>query len=140
MDIENKNNNIEAPPPVINMEEEEPVNKKNFLLFLLGCVPIRIILIIVIYYFEKMNDLRLEFLGGGVLIFITVGFFYQHIIKKERGFLGTKKYWNSLAHSILFLCATVMFFLRFNVAFAIILVDLLYGIFTVCKHYNENWN
>lgn len=111
---------------------------RNFWLFLLICLPIRLTLAIGSFFLEYSDFNNNYFIGLACVI--AVGFFYSDYIKKKKGFFGGKRYWPSSIHGVTFLIYALMLAIDSNVGFIILTLDALYGTLIVVDFYIENLN
>ena len=112
------------------------------LLFLTVCIPLRIGLIVGAYFIEQPDADVAKEPFVALIIIMSLGFLSSNInsqvLKRGsdvRGFAGSVKYWNSLAHATLF--ALYAFFLSHETkySYVILIADLVFGLITVLEHY-----
>lgn len=108
----------------------------NLKLFLSACMPIRILIIILAYIIGNKFQ---TFIPVTILlsILVAMGFLYNDLIKKQKGFFGNKRYWSGTIHSIFFLLFALIMYIKPKYSYLILLIDLIYGITTVMKFYNK---
>jgi len=116
--------------------------QKRFLLFLLGCIPTRILLVIL-----SMNKRLLPIMGYFALI-ISIGFFYLYFSGSRKTgpeVFGDKIWWNSLRpiHGILYF----LFFINATIyhnplSYLYLLVDVILGLssFVIYHYYNNDFS
>lgn len=111
--------------------------QKRFLMFLLGCIPARLVLVGLAKY---LPEHKLPLLGG-LLLILTIGFIYiQFINPRKTGIetLGAKIWWHPIrpVHIILYAISTYMAFKKDRRTYLILLIDVIFGLITfVIYHY-----
>lgn len=110
----------------------EPV--KRIILFVFGCVVVRSLLIWWASRDETVVDDVQWAILGTLTLFMSLGFLRFGIGRKVgwvkmKGGAGGNVYWNSFLHSLLYFLFTILWFLRTNDAYFILIADLLIGIF-----------
>ena len=109
--------------------------QRNLLLFLAGCVPVRVGLIVGSYFIEQSSSDTLKYIAVVLAGLVAMGFFHADVTESERGFFGSRRYWNSAIHGILYVLYAVMLAVGTEVGYIVLVVDLVYGIGTVFSHY-----
>lgn len=114
--------------------------QKRFLLFLIGCIGTRSLLV---YIAKTTNKLFLKFMGYLALI-PALGFFYIYFTgSRETGMevFGEKIWWNNLRpiHGILYTLFAYNAINGNSNAYIYLLVDVLFGLVSfLIYHYNNN--
>lgn len=112
--------------------------QKRFLLFLLGCIPLRIGFMIIAKNYTNYLKVMSYF-----AIMISIGFFYIFFTgsrKTGRETLGDKIWWNKLrpVHSLLYLLFAIYAFQGKTEAWIFLLIDVLLGLSSfLVFHYQE---
>lgn len=112
--------------------------QKRFLLFLLGCIPLRIGFILIAKNYT--NYLRIM---SYFALIISIGFFYiflSGVRKTGRETLGDKIWWNNLrpVHGLLYLLFAIYAFQGKKEAWMFLLIDVLVGLSSfLVFHYQE---
>ena len=111
-------------------------------LFWAACVPLRILLIVGAYLLEQPSSTAVREPFVALAIVMALGFLASNInskiLNKEkevRGFAGSVKYWDSLAHSAFYFLFAFFLFQEIGNAYVILITDLIFGIITVLEHY-----
>ena len=104
--------------------------KQKILLFNLVCIPVRIGILLLVYFFPERLTSILTFI-------ISFGFFYRYFSPTEKGIFETKVYWSRLFHSITYLATSVLLLLEQSkeYAFWILVFDVSVGFLTFWNHY-----
>jgi hypothetical protein len=104
------------------------------LLFIFGCVLIRIFFI---YIAKKASRNQLRLLSIPALI-IGISFIYQSIKNKKKGAFGGDTWWSSLRsiHSFLWIIFAILAFNKIKKAYIVLIIDLSIGIIAFINHYN----
>ncbi len=102
--------------------------QKRFLLFLIGCMGVRSILV----YFAKEHPEYLTVMGFFSLI-IGAGFIYINLTNSRKTgaeVFGDKIWWNNLRpiHGSLYLLFGILAINKYNFAWIVLLIDLLVGL------------
>ena len=100
---------------------------KKIQMFFLGCVPIRLLLILIVLFIDKKYLYYLSFIG----FLISFGFLYNFIFKKERGSTFNQIAWWNYLRPIHFLLYLIFGYLAYNknqYAYIPLLLDVLIGI------------
>jgi hypothetical protein len=114
--------------------------QKRFLLFLLGCIPTRLI---IVYLAKNVSQLYLPILGYLALI-PAIGFFYLYFSgtrKTGAEVFGDKIWWNNLRpiHGIFYVLFAYNAILGNASAWLFLLVDVLFGLISfLIFHYINN--
>ena len=74
--------------------------EKRFLLFNTVCIPFRIGILLIIFFFPLPE---LAVLTG----LISLGFLYKYFYPTKKGFFGGKVFWSRLYHFLTYLLATI---------------------------------
>jgi hypothetical protein len=122
--------------------------QKRFLLFLFGCIGIRLLLVYVAKNSDNFSNKQI--IEKLLIIFtltISIGFFtifFTGIRKTGQETFGDKIWWNNLRplHGFLYLLFAILFFQEKSYAWIILLVDVLIGLisFLVFHYYSGNFN
>ena len=114
--------------------------QKRFLMFLLGCIVIRLLFV---YIAKNININKLPFLGY-ISIILVIGFILIFITKsRETGFevFGEKIWWNNLRpiHSLLYGIFAYNAINKNPNSWVFLLIDVLFGLGSfLTHHYLEN--
>ena len=102
------------------------VLKKTLLLFVLVCVPLRILFVVV----AKMVSIEHLFYLGILGLVIAFGFLFLHFYTDYRpeGAFGQKKWWNRLVHGLFYLAFAVSAMMGNRNAYLFLLTDVVYGV------------
>ena len=112
--------------------------QKRFLLFLLLCIPIRIIFVLVA---KTINKKYLPY-GGYIGLIISIGFAYIYIFDKRKTgneTFGKKIWWNNLRpiHSLLYLIFAYLAINKKKTAYIPLLFDVIVGLISfLIYHYS----
>ena len=112
--------------------------QKRFLLFLLLCLPIRIIFVLVA---KTINKKYLPY-GGYIGLIISIGFAYIYIFNKRKTgneTFGKKIWWNNLRpiHSLLYLIFAYLAINKEKTAYIPLLFDVIIGLISfLIYHYS----
>ena len=112
--------------------------QKRFLLFLLLCIPIRIIFVLVA---KTINKKYLPY-GGYIGLIISIGFAYIYIFNKRNTgneTFGKKIWWNSLRpiHSLIYLIFAYLAINKKKTAYIPLLFDVIIGLISfLIYHYS----
>jgi len=112
--------------------------QKRFLLFLLLCIPIRIIFVLVA---KTINKKYLPY-GGYIGLIISIGFAYIYIFNKRKTgneTFGKKIWWNSLRpiHSLIYLIFAYLAINKKKTAYIPLLFDVIIGLISfLIYHYS----
>jgi len=112
--------------------------QKRFLLFLLLCLPIRIIFVLVA---KTINKKYLPY-GGYIGLIISIGFAYIYIFNKRKTgneTFGKKIWWNSLRpiHSLIYLIFAYLAINKKKTAYIPLLFDVIIGLISfLIYHYS----
>ena len=109
--------------------------EKRVLFFLLGCIPIRILLAAVPLYVDKTY---LPYYGG-ILLLIAASFFVLYFNQMRlNAFEGGGKTWWAdfrLLHGLLYLCAAIYSFQEKLVAWVPLMFDVMLGLALFIHHH-----
>ena len=121
--------------------------QKRFLLFLFGCIGLRLLLVYVAKNYEQFANKHI--IKQLLLIFtitVSIGFFtifFTGIRKTGQETLGDKIWWNNLRplHGFLYLLFALLFFQNKSYAWMILLIDVLVGLvsFLIFHYYSGNF-
>ena len=108
--------------------------KTRQLYFWLGCIPTRILFVIIAYY------LPIEYLPyfGILTIAISLGFIRAYFFsEKNTGFFEGDVWWNNLrlVHSMNYLLFSIGAFSKYEYSWIFLLIDLLIGIISFINQY-----
>lgn len=112
--------------------------QKRFLLFLLGCIPLRIGFVLISKNYTNYLKVMSYF-----ALMISIGFFYIFLSgarKTGRETLGDKIWWNNLrpVHGLLYLLFALYAFQGKKEAWIFLLIDVLLGLSSfLVFHYQE---
>jgi len=116
--------------------------QKRFLLFLLGCIPTRLLFV---YLAKNSNKYWLQMLGYLALL-PTIGFFYIYFTKSRQTgaeVFGDKIWWNNLRpiHGLLYLLFAINAINSNNMAYIYLLVDVIFGLtsFLIFHYINSDF-
>ena len=104
------------------------------LYFWLGCIPTRIILVL-IAYFLPLNYLPYY---GIVTLLISLGFIRAFFFSnKNVGFFKGDIWWNNLrlVHAVLYLSFSIGAFLEFEYSWVFLLIDVIIGMISFINEY-----
>ena len=113
--------------------------QKRFLLFLLLCIPIRIIFVLVA---KTINKKYLPY-GGYIGLIISIGFAYIYIFNKRKTgneTFGKKIWWNNLRpiHAILYSIFSYLAIMKNNNSYIPLLMDVIIGLVSfIFHHYTD---
>jgi len=102
------------------------IDKK--ILFLLGCIPVRIIIVLIAIYLNK------EYLPyyGLVLLGPALGFLYLYFgnLRLNATEAGGVTWWANLriVHGLFYLCAAILAFLKIPLAWVPLCIDVVFGL------------
>jgi hypothetical protein len=113
--------------------------QKIFLLFLIGCIGIRVLFVVIAKYINKKY---LKYLGYLALL-PAIGFTYIYISGTRNtggGVFGEKIWWNDLRpiHAILYLLFAYNAIIGNKHAWIYLLVDVLFGLISFLAHHYVN--
>ena len=101
------------------------------LLFLLGCLPLRTLLIWVVYK-RQINKIVV----GTLACAIALGFLFQHFRGNNVGAFGGTVYWNRLVHAFFYVICGILYALNWPGAWVPLLCDLLFGLVTFLRNFS----
>jgi hypothetical protein len=103
------------------------------LLFLFGCLPIRILYI----YLAKKATLNRLFYLGIIAIIIGISFFYTNNIGNTTGFFGGKAWWHPVRklHGLLWVLFGILAIMKKKRAYIVLIIDVIVGIITFINNY-----
>lgn len=108
--------------------------QRNLLLFIFICFPVRVSLVIGSYFIENESTItRTPFVIAAALV--ALGFFRAHYVDNPTGAFGGEKYWNSLAHGMLYVLYAIFLGIGTNVAYVVLGIDIIFGIINVMVNY-----
>ncbi len=110
--------------------------QKRFLLFLIGCMGTRSLLVVVA---KNSNTKNLKYLGYAALV-PAIGFMYLYLTKgRQTGpeVFGDKIWWNDLrpVHSILYFLFAYNAIIGNKQAWIYLLVDVVFGLISFLSHH-----
>jgi hypothetical protein len=114
--------------------------QKRMLLFLIGCIGVRILLV----FIAKYSSETIQHLLGIVALFISIGFIYRYISgTRTTGpeTFGDKIWWNDLRpiHGMLYLLFTIMVFTPMRkYAWIVLLIDVMIGLTAFLHFHHKN--
>lgn len=113
--------------------------QKRFLLFLIGCIGTRLLLV---YIAKNLNTTLLKYMGY-LLLIPAIGFFYIYLTKSRQTgpeVLGAKIWWNDLRpiHGFLYLLFAYNAIRGNKNAWVYLLVDVLFGLTAFLIHHYIN--
>lgn len=110
---------------------------KNILYFLLGCIPIRIIIVLLAFYINKQY---LPYLGI-VLLFPALGFLGLYFLNMRMMApeAGGKTWWAELRliHGLLYLCASIYAVQSKSIVWIPLLLDVIFGFAAFINHHKK---
>jgi hypothetical protein len=111
---------------------------KRYLLFLLGCIPMRITLV---YLAKTLSSKYLKIMGY-IALLPAIGFLYIYITngRKTGGeVFGGKIWWNNLrpVHSLLYFIFSYMAINKEPNSYIPLLIDVIIGFFAFLNHHNK---
>jgi len=110
---------------------------KNILYFLLGCIPIRIIIVLLAFYINKQY---LPYLGI-VLLFPALGFLGLYFLNMRMTApeAGGKTWWAELRliHGLLYLCASIYAVQSKSIVWIPLLLDVIFGFAAFINHHKK---
>lgn len=116
--------------------------KKSILLFLLGCIPLRIFLAYLVYTLSRNKDYNFKKYLATILLAISIGFFYIYTFNKRKTGIetfGEKIWWNSLrpVHGMLYFLTSMSLFSGCGEKYAwiFLLADVTIGLFSFLVHH-----
>ena len=104
--------------------------QKRMLLFLVGCIGVRLLLV----FIAKYSPETIQHLLGLVALCISIGFMYFYISGTRKSgpeTFGNKIWWNNLrpVHAFLYLLFTIMVFTQMrHYAWIVLLIDVIIGL------------
>ena len=112
--------------------------KKTLILFLLGCIPLRILFVVI----AKMVNVKYLFYLGILALFPAFNFLFLHFYSSYRtkGVFGQTAWWNRLVHGLLYLAFAVFAILGNRNAYLFLLIDVIYGFSAFTYHHWTNGN
>lgn len=119
------------------------MTKNNrILLFLILCIPIRLLLSYFAYYLQNknINNLYKKILINlfSIISFlIGISFLYQYYLNRKIGFFGGEIYWSNfrLLHSFNYILFSILFLLNYKNSYLILLFDVILGLLLFIKNY-----
>jgi hypothetical protein len=108
------------------------------LLFLLGCIPIRLLLVLIAYILEK-NKIKTLLLPI-ITLMIGIGFliiYFKGWRKTGMEVEGKPIWWNNIrpVHGSLYILFSICYLLNIKNAWVILLADVLFGFFAFINNY-----
>ena len=115
--------------------------KKRVLLFLLGCIGVRLSLVFIAKYVPKKV---LPYLGGLALL-PSIGFFTIYFTNSRKTgpeVFGGKIWWNRLrpVHGLLYLIFAILAFKENEYAWVVLLIDVFIGLSAFVIHHTTGIN
>lgn len=113
--------------------------QKRFLMFLLGCIPTRLLLV---WLTKRLPKDKLPILGAFLLI-ITIGFTYIQFVSPRKTGLetqGGKIWWHNIrpVHIILYAVSVYLAFNKHPMTYIVLLIDVCFGLVSfLIYHYLE---
>lgn len=110
--------------------------KKTVLLFLLLCIPIRILFVLI----SKFTPIEYLHYLGIIALIPSFGFLYFHFNKNQRkfGIFKQKVWWNRIIHGLLYLGFAIFAIMKNKNAYLFLLVDVIYGLGGFVYHHSVN--
>jgi hypothetical protein len=114
-----------------------PSREQKIALFLLACLPTRLLIANAAFYAGNEVEPWSPPWIGFLLFTIAVGlgFVAQSLAGRDSGFFGSTVYWSRPVHAALYLLFSMLFALRFRFAFALLLLDMMFGTAVFIRHY-----
>lgn len=107
---------------------------RNVLLFTFACVPARVGLVVGSFLLERSTTVTfVPFIVAACMI--SLGFAWAHIVDASEGFFGGTKYWDGLAHAIIYALYAALLADNTGVAYTVLIADLVFGVITFVLHY-----
>ena len=115
--------------------------QKRFLLFLIGCIGTRTLLV---YFAKNADTTNLQYMGY-LATLPAIGFFYLYLTgaRKTGGeVFGDKIWWNDIRqiHGILYLIFAHLAINKNKNAWVILLIDIIFGLVMFINHHYTNDN
>jgi len=104
---------------------------RTMLLFIFGCVPIRLFFI---YVAKKASLVYLRLLSLPALL-ISISFVYQLKNGKKKGFFGGPVWWLRGIHALVWFIFAILAFRKIKSAYIALVVDLTIGIISFINNY-----
>ena len=108
------------------------------LAFFLVCVPLRLAVAALAYYLSKKEGYPWpKLLFSAITLGISIGMIVTQYKRNqgEKMWFAKDVYWNLYAHGLFYLLFTALFLANFKYAWAVLLLDVVYGIALVISHY-----
>ena len=110
---------------------------QSILYFLLGCIPVRILIVLLAFY---INTQYLPYLGI-ILLFPALGFLGLYFLNMRMiaPEAGGKTWWAEfrLIHGLLFLCASIYAIQSKSNAWIPLLMDVIFGFIAFIHHHKK---
>lgn len=106
----------------------------NFWIFLLFCFPIRVFLILGVYFIIENQILNKDYFVVAAAL-VSFGFFFAEFRGNEKGFFGGKRYWPSAIHGFFYAILAVFLELNSDASYVILIIDLVYGTLIFVANY-----
>lgn len=107
-------------------------------LFLLGCIPTRILIAYLAFYFSENKSISNVFSIAALCI--SIGFFYIYFTGSRKKGLETEGrpiWWNNLrpVHGTMYLLFTILTLSGVRNAWVVLALDIIIGLIAFIKHY-----
>lgn len=107
-------------------------------LFLLGCIPTRILAAYLAFYFSKNKNI--SHIIGVLALIISIGFFYIYFTESRKKGIetgGEPIWWNNWRpiHGSIYLLFAILTFSNVENAWILLVLDVLLGLSAFIKHY-----
>ena len=105
----------------------------NFNKFLSFCIPTRILLVALAFIVGNKYKSYSKILA--LLSILAALFFVINEYRGKKGAFGSERYWSGKIHALLYTLFAITLLVSPKYAWILLVVDLIYGINTVLKHY-----
>jgi hypothetical protein len=113
-------------------------SKKRIILFLICCITIRSILVVLAKYGSNVTQNIMAVFA----VIVSLGFMSQFLFNSQKpGAFGGKPWWNSMrpVHALLYMTFAFLIFTRKrDIAWIVLLIDVVIGAIVFTKHYAVN--
>ena len=107
-------------------------DKQKLILFTLVCIPVRIGILLLVYYFPRRETSALTWLIG-------LGFLYRSLAPTPKGIFKTKVYWSRPFHACTYILCSILLLIEETqkYAYTVLIADISLGFITVWNHYKN---